>query len=56
MGLKIQLKDKDFIYVMTNPAIGEMEKIHPRMPLVVKANFSPSDFEFEPVLEQQKLF
>jgi putative SOS response-associated peptidase YedK len=47
MGLKIQRKDKHFIYVVTNPAIGELEKIHPRMPLIVQANFSPVDFEIE---------
>ena len=58
MGLKIQWKDKYFVYVVTNPAIGELEKIHPRMPMVVNANFSPAIFEIEdePVTEQQKLF
>jgi hypothetical protein len=58
MGLKIQHKDKNFIYVVTNPAIGELEKVHPRMTLVVQADFSLADFEIkaEPVVEQQKLF
>ncbi len=58
MGLKIQRKDKNFIYVVTNPAIGELENIHPRMPLVVKADFSPADFNIDEANEpeQQKLF
>lgn len=58
MGLKIQRHDKNFIYVVTNPAIGELEKIHPRMPLVVKADFSLTDFEIEVLAEptQQQLF
>lgn len=58
MGLKILQRDKGFIYVVTNPAIGELEKIHPRMPLVVNADFSPADFdiEAEPQAEQQTLF
>ena len=60
MGLKIQRRDKNFIYVITNPAIGELEKIHPRMPLIVNADFSPAEFDIaeEEVLAtgQQKLF
>ena len=58
MGLKIQRRDKNFIYVVTNPAIGELEKIHPRMPLVVNEDFSPAAFEIEeePQITQQKLF
>ena len=59
LGLKIQRKDKHFVYVVTNPAIGELEKIHPRMPLVVNADFSPAEFKIkdkEAVPEQQKLF
>jgi hypothetical protein len=60
MGLKIQRRDKHFIYVVTNPAIGELEKIHPRMPLIVNAHFSPAEFDIaeEKVLAtgQQKLF
>lgn len=58
MGLKIQRKDKNFIYVVTNSVIGELEKIHPRMPLVVKADFSPADFNIDEANEpeQQKLF
>jgi putative SOS response-associated peptidase YedK len=47
MGLKIERKDKNFIYIVTNPAIGELEKIHPRMPLIVNADFSPADFDIE---------
>jgi len=58
MGLKIEKRDKNFIYIVTNPAIGELEKIHPRMPLVVKADFSPADFDIEEAAEpmQQQLF
>jgi hypothetical protein len=60
MGLKIQRRDKNFIYVVTNPAIGKLEGIHPRMPLVVNADFSPADFDIEeesmPATTQQSLF
>lgn len=60
MGLKIHKKDKSFIYVVTNPAIGALEAIHPRMPLVVNKDFSPADFEIQdddgPEPEQKKLF
>jgi hypothetical protein len=30
MGLKITKTDKGFLYIVTNPAIGELGKIHPR--------------------------
>lgn len=58
MGLKIQRKDKNFIYVVTNSAISELEKIHPRMPLVVNGDFSLANFDIDEPTEpeQQKLF
>jgi hypothetical protein len=58
MGLKITKRDKGFVYIVTNPAIGVLAEVYPRMPLVIKSNLSPADFgiEPEPAFEQQKLF
>lgn len=58
MGLKITKRDRGFVYIVTNPAFGALAEIHPRMPLVVKRDLSPAEFEIEPEpsFEQQKLF
>ncbi len=63
MGLLLKKSEKNFVYVVTNPAIGELAKVHDRMPLVVKANFTPADFHIAEQMEeepdqptQQKLF
>ena len=54
-GLKIQWKDKAFVYVVTHSALGELEKIHPRMPLLVNAQQEPVLLEITPESEQAQL-
>lgn len=62
MGLRIHRLEKDFLYVVTDPAVGELAAVHDRMPLVVSADFHPAAFdtasqaEPEPQISQQKLF
>lgn len=56
MGLKVTRCDKGFVYIVTNPAIGELEKIHPRMPLVVGAAKRAVEFDAGMMVEQQRLF
>jgi putative SOS response-associated peptidase YedK len=54
-GLKIQRKDKTFVYLVTHSALGELEKIHPRMPLLVNAQQEPVLLEITPESEQDQL-
>ena len=60
-GLRIDRPEKSFVYIVTNPAIGELAKVHDRMPLVVTEDFTPVVsviplLEEEPQEGQMKLF
>ena len=47
LGLKIEKAGKNFVYVVTNPALGALEKIHPRMPLLVDAQMQPMEIDLD---------
>jgi hypothetical protein len=65
MGLQLLQPDQPYVFVITNPAAYGLEAVHPRMPHLVREDFSPAAEEFKAALAldpvsqepmQQKLF